>query len=88
MALLSSCAAQRPPAIIAVCPPIPVPAAPVAPRVVLPAPDAAGNYCLTQAQVTDLARGIQELQTYAAQLEAAVKIYNDSHTQAAEAKRR
>jgi outer membrane murein-binding lipoprotein Lpp len=90
LCVLQGCAAQRPPVpvIVSVCPPIPVPARPDAPRVVLPAPDAAGNYCLTQAQVNDLAQGIKDLQSYAAQLEAAVTVYNEAQTQAAEAERR
>ncbi len=74
----AGCAPQRSPAAIAVCPPIPVPAAPAAPRVTLPAPDAAGNYCLSQAQVNELAKGIRDLQVYAAQMDAAVKAYNES----------
>lgn len=84
------CAAQRPPEpiVASVCPPIPVPPKPVAPRVVLPKPDAAGNYCLSQAQVLALAKGIRDLQTYAAQLEAAVTLYNEAQKQAAEAERR
>lgn len=84
------CAPRRPlPAVVTVCPPIPMPGRPVAPSVVLPAPDAEGRYCLTQAQVNDLARGIRDLQTYAAQLEAAVTLYNASvRNQAAEAERR
>lgn len=86
----AGCATQKPPQpiVVSVCPPIPVPARPEPPHVVLPAPDAAGNYCLTQAQVNDLARGIRDFKIYAAKLEAAVSMYNVTRTQAAEAERR
>ena len=79
------CAAQRvpDPVVVSVCPPIPVPAKPEPPHVILPAPDAAGNYCLTQAQVNDLVRGIKDLKTYAAQLDAAVTVYNEAIKQQA-----
>ena len=83
---LAACAPARPPvATITVCPPIPVPARPAAPSVVLPAPDSQGRYCLTQRQVNDLASGIRELQGYADQLTAAVKVYNDAQHQPARA---
>lgn len=47
-------------------------------QVTLPAKDAAGNYCLSQEQTNDLGTGIHELQTYAAQMEAAVTVFNQS----------
>lgn len=86
----AGCAAQKPPSpvVVSVCPHIPVPAKPPAPSVVLPAPDAAGNYCLSQAQINGLAKGIKDLKTYAAQLDAAVTVYNQAQTQATEAERR
>ncbi|MEW5763575.1 MAG: hypothetical protein AB1824_01250 [Acidobacteriota bacterium] len=84
------CAPRRVPLpVVTVCPPIPMPTRPAAPSVVLPAPDAEGRYCLTQRQANDLAHGIRDLQTYAAQVEAAVSLYNASvRHQAAEADRR
>lgn len=76
--LMNGCAAQKPPvAVVAPCPRIPLPSRPEAPSVVLPAQDAQGRYCLTQEQVNGLAKGIRDLQGYAAKIEAAVTLYNE-----------
>ncbi len=75
---MNGCAVQHSPvpAVVTVCPHIPVPAKPQAPHVVLPAQDGEGRYCLTQQQVNELAAGIKALRLYAEQLTAAVDIFN------------
>ena len=47
-------------------------------QLLLPAKDAEGKYCLSQEQIHDLAKGIRDLQTYAAQIVAAVTVYTQS----------
>jgi hypothetical protein len=71
------CAARQAPA-VALFAPIPLPARPAPPSVILPAQDAQGRYCLTQSQVNDLAKGIRGLQLYADQLEAAIRAHNSA----------
>lgn len=59
-----------------VCPQIPLPTRPTPPSLLIPEPNSNGMYCFSQQEMDSLVQGIDNLDTYARQLESLIKLYN------------